>query len=253
MKWAPRTLTLNSKYADIVFDANKRSRALFQLNKPIAIPQDYQLHVSLISASIPRTWYNIWQATTVTYSRGSFTIQPGNYGADELSTLLTNLDVTTTYSSATGLFTMTSGTSFTLNASPLFGTLSNKTGTSVTSDIIPKIYGTTSVVVATSLSSDALTAGTVPIGSGRVATVPVNVDPFAIISYEPNFQVKVKLSESYVGQLEVELRDDDLDLLELNGGEWEITLLFEVEEPESEAPTNNERPGRVNLFQATNK
>lgn len=251
MKWAPRTLTLNSKYADIIFDANKRSRALFQLNKPIAIPQDYDLSVSLISASIPRTWYNIWQATTVTYSRGSFTIQPGNYGADELATLMSNFDVVTTYSTNTGLFTMTSGTAFTLNASPLFGTLSNKSGTSVTSDIIPKIYGTTSVVVSTSLSSDALTAGTVPIGSGRVATVPVDVDPFAIISYEPNFPVRVKLAESYVGELQVELRDDDLDLLELNGGEWEITLLFEVEEPEDAPPTSNERPGRVNLFQAS--
>jgi hypothetical protein len=253
MKWAPRTLTLNSKYADIVFDANKRSRALFQLNKPIAIPQDYDLYVSLISASIPRTWYNIWQATVVTYSRGSFTVQPGNYSADELAVLLTDGDVTTTYSTTTGLFTMISGTSFTLNASTLFGTLANKTGTSVSSDIIPKIYGTTSVVVATSMSSDALTAGSVPIGSGRIATVPVDVPPFDIISYEPNFPVKVKLAESYIGQLEVELRDDDLDLLELNGGEWEVTLLFEVEEPEgADAPTSNERPGRVNLFQASN-
>ena len=251
MKGAPRTLTLNSKYADIVFDANKRSRALFQLNKPIAIPQDYDLHVSLISASIPRTWYNTWQSVVVTYSRNTFTIQPGNYSADELAVLLTNGDVTTTYSTNTGFFTMTSATSFTLNASTLFGTLTNKTGTSVTSDIIPKIYGTTSVVVATSLSSDALTAGTVPIGSGRVATVPVDVDPFAIISYEPNFPVKVKLAESYVGELIVELRDDDLDLVEFNGGEWEITLLFEVEEPEEEPPTSNESPGRVNLFQAS--
>jgi hypothetical protein len=79
------------------------------------------------------------------------------------------------------------------------------------------------------------------------------VDPFAIISYEPNFPVRVKLAESYVGELQVELRDDDLDLLELNGGEWEITLLFEVEEPEDAPPTSNERPGRVNSFSATTK
>ena len=249
MRWAPRTLTLNSKYADLIFDPNKRSRAVFQLNKPIAIPQDYDLSVSLISASIPRTWYNVWTPVNVTYSRGTLTVPIGNYDANAIAAFLSNGDVATVYSTNTGMFTMTSVTSFTLNASPLFGTLNSKTGTSVTSDVIPKIYGTTSVVVGTSLSSDALTAGTVPIGSGRIATVPVDVDPFGFISYEPNFPVKVKLAESYVGQLEVTLQDDDLDLLELNGGDWEITLLFEVEGGDA-APTSNERPGRVNLFSA---
>lgn len=248
-QWTPRTAYLSSKYATATFVGGAR----FQLQQPIAIPDEYELYVSVVSASIPFSFYSI-PASVVTYtingSTVNLSIPAGNWSASDLCGYLTDSNVSTIYTTQTGFFTMSSQTAITLSASNLFGINTPTTGTSITSTVIPDIAGTRFINILTNLGTDFIGAGSVP-NAPVLASIPVSVGPNYLNTYLPGVTPRLRIKSNSINALQVHLTDDDLNPLNLNGGQWAMTLYFEISPGPDTPAMFSEAPKGMNLFEAT--
>ena len=234
-----------------------KSKCNFQLNVPLSIPSEYAFLVSVISANIPYSFYVIPTPTTVQYilsgATKTLTVPAGNWNATDIAGYLSDTSVTTTWTAATNTFTMAGATTFTLLASPLFGILTNTTGTSVTSTVTPDISGTRYVHVLSSLQTDGITTGTMPIGSGELAAIPVSAPVGNFITYNPSNAPKFKLRESTISNFDVTLCDSNLTPLNMNGCDWEMCLKVELFIPPGQEQTYSDAPKGLGLFDASRK
>lgn len=242
-QFPPRTIHLSSKYASQYFDTQK-TKCGFQLSRPITVPSEYELHIALLSASIPFSFYSI-PATTLTYLIGAVVtpwvqILAGNWSVIDLVNLLTVANITVTFTTQTGLFTFRNNNAgtITLPASPLLGTTTSKVlapNASVNSDIFPDIAGTRFINILSSLNTDCLTAGTTPAGSGVLSSVPVSAINNQFIIYQPNNLVQNRLKETNINNIDITICDSNMNPLNMNGCDWEIDLIITVleEEPTS--------------------
>jgi hypothetical protein len=102
----PRTIHCSSKYAEFNYDTTM-TKCNFQLNVPITVPQEYELHVSVLMANIPFSFYSV-PATTITYTVGgtnnTWSIAAGNWSGTDIASILTNSSVQVTFVTQTGLF-----------------------------------------------------------------------------------------------------------------------------------------------------
>ena len=106
----PTQIYLNSKFADMYGgDPSYRSWCYFVFHEPIVkVPSGYKYLISLNNAEIPNSMYNVNETNNkLQFGLTSFpingeehinildtiTIQPGNYSADDIATLLTNLQL----------------------------------------------------------------------------------------------------------------------------------------------------------------
>ena len=103
----PTQIYLNSKYADMYGgDPSFKSHCFFIFHEPIIkVPQNYKYLISLNNAEIPNSIYNVngtnnsitfcvdtgsYNSVQVNY-KYTITLAPGNYSADEICLLLSNL------------------------------------------------------------------------------------------------------------------------------------------------------------------
>ena len=254
----PRTIHCSSKYAEVNYDTTM-TKCNFQLNVPISIPQEYELHVSVLTANIPFSFYAI-PATTITYTVGgannTWNITAGNWSGTDLATILTTSAITVKFIQQTGLFQFTAGSStVVLPISPLLGITTpitlTPTGLSKTQNaqVMPDIAGTRFIHILSSLNTDCITTGTIPIGAGVLSSIPVNAAPNNFIIFQPNNLVRNKLRESYITNFDITLLcDSNMNPLNMNNVAWEIQLLVEVIIPDGK-PYNEAPMG--DLFNAT--
>ena len=256
--FAPRTIHCASKYATVNYDQTM-TKCNFQLNRPITVPQEYEVHISVLSASIPFSFYSV-PAFTLTYAAGrSVSVVAGNWSGTDLAGLLTLAGtMAVTFTVQTGLFKFTnnSGAPITISAgsfsnttasAPLsiLGFLAAKTvgaGASVYSDYFPDIAGTRFINILSSLNTEAITTGTVTGGSGVLISLPVNVLPNQFIVFQPQNLVRNKLKEAYVSNFDITICDTSMAPLNLNNVAWELDLLIEVYIPPDLSPIYNEAP-----------
>ena len=237
----PRTIHCSSKYAEFNYDTTM-TKCNFQLNVPITVPQEYELHVSVLLANIPFSFYSV-PATTITYTVGgvnnTWTIPAGNWSGTDIATLLTNAYVQVTFVTQTGLFNFKALTgTVVLPISTLLGInapLSISAGATKVAQQMPDIAGTRFVHILSSLNTDCITTGTTPIGSGVLASVPINAPPNNFIIFQPNNLVKNKLRESYITNFDITLVDSNMNPLNMNNVAWEIVLLVEIVIPNDKA------------------
>ena len=252
-QWTPRTCYISSKYATAVYNSTFNSSARFQLQQPISVPDDYELYVSVVSASIPFSFYAV-PASVVTYTLNgtavNLSIPAGNWSATDLAGYLTDSNVSTSYSTQTGFFTMTCGSAVTVSPSTLFGITAATTGTSISSAVIPDIAGTRFINVLTNLGTDFVGAGSLP-NAPVLASIPVSVAPNYLNTYLPGAPPKLRIKTNTLSSLDVQLTDDDLNLLNLNGGQWALTLFFEIMPGPDSPSVFSEAPRGMNLFDAT--
>ena len=254
-KFPPRTVHLSSRYADAKYTPNDTNKCNFQLNTQVTVPPEYVLQVSVLSASIPQSYYNIPSLTILTFTNGAVSqpvnINPGNYSGTDIATIIDAqipTYITVTFSNQTGKFTFTgtvANTSFVIPASPLLGTSVSHTinnAQTVYSDYIPDLAGTRYINIVSSLNTESLTAGTAPLGSGVLASIPASVPFGQFITYIPNNLVRNQLKESYISYFDISICDSDLNLLSLNNVNWEIVLLIEVVIPPGQSPIYNASP-----------
>ena len=259
--FTPKTIHLSSKYANGFGDGTK-GKCSFQLSKPINIPGEYEVHLAVLSAVIPVSWYGIPVLTSIPYSVSGTgytwtAIPAGNWTAADIAAKLNNSNVTVTFTAQTGLFTFTnfSGSSIIIPAHPILGTNTAKPlgtrGTVVYSDVFPDIFGTRFVNITSSINTENITAGTVPAGSGIISSVPVNVLPSSFITFGPSNLVQNKLRETSLQSIDITLCDSSMTQLNMNGCDWEIDLLLSVLTDNADNSYTETPNG--NLFSATKK
>lgn len=235
---------LDSKYA--IKQNGNSGNAYFSIPS-IYVEDGNYIYLSVVSCIIPYAFYNINSTNnTLTYDivggpQLTFTVPVGNYNINQLLTyinnnwtgytltlnLLTN-KITITKSAAAD-FTIYSGglgniLGFTSNAYGLAGNSYTVTGASVAN-----LYTITNVNVETNL----LTYNVSNISNQTqnrsiLASIPVAVAPFSLISYENPSMYKTNLYVGEFNNLSVRLLDNNGAVIDMNGVDYTMTLQITV-------------------------
>lgn len=219
--------------AQVKFDFNAR---------PIIIPENLKFQLSVESATIKVSWYNInTNNNIIILNNVSYTIPEMDYDvytlATALSTLLIGSLITVTYDSYSSYFTFTSyGSNFTigslttcddllglnlesgdLTSSGLVLISTNKVDLSYTSNI----YVTSSDLMNVSRNTFSAVAQ-----SDVIASIQVTVNSGGIVFYTGT--TWTTLIKKRLDQITIILKDEDNNILDLHGGWWNMTLNVRV-------------------------
>jgi hypothetical protein len=194
---------------------------------------------------LPYSWYTITSLTNQIRINGSTTvsISAGQYNASNLAAALqTSLQIvdatfTCVYSSITGMFTIARSTNFTMNlSSPLFtmrrqlgfnGTLDTSSATSQTSDSVANLHNGNSISLHSNILSQYLGNQITDNRSEYVTSIPITVNMGNLLVYSPPSDIYYKFREQVnTRQMTLYLKDIDGNIINLNGCEWEMKLIF---------------------------
>lgn len=232
---------LDSYYATTKLN-NNSATCQFQLPQ-ISTDRDNYLHLSLVSMVIPYSFYNInlnnniFRYNLIDNTQISMTIPAGNYNINSLvSYLNTHMSngMSVTYDSIKNKVTFSSSlTQFVIiynSFSQLLGfSSSNFMGTSATSAYCVNLYTITNINVETNLVTynycnvpSEMTSQTI------LANVPVNTQPQGLITYENKSNYKVNLYVGEISVIDIKLRDNRGNLIDMNGCDYTMTLQIDT-------------------------
>jgi hypothetical protein len=233
-------LHLSSNFADKIY-SNNNAYTEFYLPL-IEIPSQYHLHVNVVHASIPFTFYNINSSNNVlNYSIGgtnySFIIAQGNYNVVNLKDyLMSNLPgFIITYSPITNKYTFTQnyyGFSF-LNTSTCLNILGfsqqtiTSNGTSLTSTQSVNLNPIRCVCICSDLPSSNISLNSKN-KNNILCSIPITTQPNSIITYLNHNNFKINTYANVLSSIRIQLMDQDGNLLNLNGTNWSMTIQFDV-------------------------
>lgn len=232
-------LYLNSKYA--LKQLNGTSNCLFDFSTlPV---DDGEIYVSIQSAQIPGTFYNcddINNLLVYNVNGGANTnlvIPQGNYNVNTMLTYLQSVmsGFTITFDGQTNKYTFTHATNiFSFKStSTCFemlglkeGTTYNSTGLSLTSDLCINFFTIQTVMIEISnLITNNKTSNVNENNPSILVSIPITTSQNSVLSYTNIYNLYERInSVKNFASLQVRLLDQDLDLLDLNGGNWTATL-----------------------------
>jgi len=241
-----KLITLNSAYSQKLNDT-MNSSVLFNF-KGILVEEDdiINSNICVMNAQIPVSFYTINANNNIIGTDiGNVVIPVGNYNFNSLapvvvSAFLTQISVgiTFTISKITGLITFTfvsgiANTYFNFNNSyKIFGFLPNVNYPYVGS-ARPSLFPINLLgVKKLSILSQKLQIGSyssVNTGLGiTLSTIPVDQPAFGMISYVNTIELnKAVLQTRYIDQIDISIADEDNNLVDFNGLDWNITLVLE--------------------------
>jgi hypothetical protein len=232
-------LYLNSKQA--LKQLQGTSNCIFDFaSLPI---DDGEIYVSIQSAQIPGTFYNVDDINNLfNYSVGvsnyQILIPQANYNVNSLLTYLksvmTSQGFTITFDSATNKYTFTNTNSFIFKASSTcfellgftqgqqFSSIAN----SLTSNLCVNFFTIRNVLIEISnLITYNKTSNPDENNPSILVSIPITTSQNSVLSYSNIYGLYEKITTvSNFASLQVRLLDQDLDLLDLNGGDWSMTL-----------------------------
>ena len=260
-------LLLSSKSSTATLDsAYSTGRVSWSFRSPLIAPSaGYRVVMSVESAAIPRSWYviNSYNNTftfTSAPGSGAITLTPGNYNATQLALALQTAvralagglsAFTCTYDSVTNKLQMTLAVTFTISGvntatSRWLGYTRGVTSLSASYSPGPALYvlsppqvldlsyTKTLRIVSNIHSMTVAQQGNEQQDSvrGTIAVLNVSVAPQGIILYRPQVPDEHILSRNTVEGLTFTLADDDGNVIEMNGGDYEllVQVRFEVGE-----------------------
>lgn len=232
-------LYLNSKYA--LKQLNGTSNCIFDFsNLPI---DDGEIYVSVQTAQIPGTFYNVDDINNLlvyTVAAGpniNVVIPPSNYNVNSLLAYLTSVmtGFTIVFSTATNKYTFTHATntfSFksTSTCAEIIGfkeqTTYNSTGLSLVSSLCVNFFTIQSVLIEiTNLITNNKTSNAQENNPSILVSIPITTSQNSVLSYSNVFNLYERINTiKNFASLQVRLLDQDLDLLDLNGGNWNATI-----------------------------
>jgi hypothetical protein len=229
---------LNSRYATETVDDNT-ANCIYYL-PVIEIPDGHHIYLSLQNASIPYSFYSITSFDN-TFEFGlvgdpptTTFIEPGNYTITQLVGVIQaamGASYTITYSSITAklLFTHTSS-NFIIYANTINHILGFSKTTNTTSTV-NLLYGRDCVnlnqIRAINVEINFPTYNVniaQPYNSNILATIPVYVAPFSIITYTNNNNFRTNLYVNKLDQIQIRLLDNESRLIDTNGVQYQMTL-----------------------------
>lgn len=206
----------------------------------IEVPQQHQIYISVQSAMIPYTFYNIdinnnrldYVINGVT---SSLYITLGNYNPYTLITFLQNniANLSVTYSIITNKFTFThllydfsflaSSTCFGLLG---FSGLSSSLSKTLTSTNCINLQSHMCVCLATNLPTGHINNNN-KYEKNILVSIPVEGNPFSMIVYKNN-NIKSNLYKNTITTIQIKLIDQNNNILQLNGCHWAVTIQLDV-------------------------
>ena len=229
---------LNSRYATETVGGNT-ANCVYYL-PVIEIPDGHHIYLSLQNASIPYSFYSITSFDN-TFSWGlvagavnTYYIQPGNYNITQLIDVLTiamGAGYTITYSSITSKILITHATSnFTIYAGS-FNHIIGFSKTTNTTSVVNLLYGRDCVnlnqIRAINVEVNFPTYNinvAQAYNQNIMATIPVYVAPFSIITYDNPNNFRTNLYVNKLDQIQIRLLDNEARLIDLNGINYQMTL-----------------------------
>lgn len=204
--------------------------------------------VSILDSQIPCSFYNInTNNNVILFYVGALytcTITPGNYTANTLLTAINNyfvsvsLAAAVTFDKLTGQFTfqfpvvstiyLTYGTQST-TMKDVIGLVQTQSGLFVTPSNPVNVLGVKRISVksdalhVSSWSSSGFSSGSL------LATVPVSVAAFQMITYENPNNLRQLLNTRTLNSIDVEMLDENNNFINFNGIDWSVTLELNIE------------------------
>lgn len=229
---------LNSRYATETVDDNI-ANSIYYL-PVIEIPDGHHIYLSLQNATIPYSFYSI-SSFDNTFIFGlvgdpptTYYVQPGNYNITQLVGVIQTemgASYTITYNSITSKLLITHATSnFIIYASTINHALgfSKTTNTESAANLlysrdcvnvnqiralnIEINFPTYNVNIAQAYNQNIL------------ATIPVYVAPFSIITYTNNNNFRTNLYVNKLDQIQIRILDNENRLVDMNGVQYQMTL-----------------------------
>ena len=229
---------LNSRYATETVGDNT-ANCIYYL-PVIEIPDGHHIYLSLQNANIPYSFYSITSFDNtfifglVAGPATTYYVEPGNYTITQLIGVIQaamGASYTITYSSITSKLLITHSTSnFIIYASTINHALgfSKTTDTESTANLlysrdcvnvnqiralnIEINFPTYNVNIAQAYNQNIL------------ATIPVYVAPFSIITYTNNNNFRTNLYVNKLDQIQIRILDNENRLVDMNGVQYQMTL-----------------------------
>lgn len=232
-------LYLNSKQA--LKQLQGTSNCLFDFSSlPI---DDGEIYVSIQSAQIPGTFYNVDDINNLfNYSVGvtnyQILIPQSNYNVNSLltylKTIMTAQGFTITFNNATNKYTFTNASAFIFKSSSncfellgfTEGLQFSSVANTLTSNLVVNFFTIRNVLIEISnLMTYNKTSNPAENNSSILVSIPITTSQNSVLSYSNIYGLYEKISSiSNFASLQVRLLDQDLDLLDLNGGNWSMSI-----------------------------
>jgi hypothetical protein len=229
---------LNSRYATETVEGNT-ANCIYYL-PVIEIPDGHHIYLSLQNATIPYSFYSITNVDN-TFSWGlvagpinTYYVQPGNYNISQLIDIIqaaVGANYTVTYSSITSKILITHATSNFIIYAATFNHIIGFSKTSNTTSSSQILYGRDCVnlnqIRAINVEVNFPTYNVnvaQPYNQNILATIPVYVAPFSIITYTNNNNFRTNLYVNKLDQIQIRLLDNEARLIDMNGIQYQMTL-----------------------------
>jgi hypothetical protein len=229
---------LNSRYATETVGGNI-ANSIYYL-PVIEIPDGHHIYLSLQNANIPYSFYSItgfdntfvWGL--VSGPTSTYYVQPGNYNITQLIDVIQNAmgaSYNVSYSSITSKILITHATdNFIIYASTINHVLGFSKTTNTTS-VANLLYGRDCInlnqIRALNIEINFPTYN-VNIAQANnqniLATIPVYVAPFSIISYQNPNNFRTNLYVNKLDQIQIRILDNESRLVDMNGVNYQMTL-----------------------------
>lgn len=229
---------LNSRYATETIDGNPANSVYYL--PVIEIPDGHYIYLSLQNASIPYSFYSLTAADS-TFSFGlvagaitTYNVPEGNYTITQLVAVIQaamGASYTVSYSPITSKLLFThSSSNFIIYANTINHILGFSKTTNTTS-VGNSLYGRDCVnlnqIRALNIEVNFPTYNinvAQPYNQNILATIPVYVAPFSIITYQNNNNFRTNLYVNKLDQIQVRIIDNNGVLINLNGIQYQMTL-----------------------------
>lgn len=236
-------LYLNSKYADS--KPNGDAGDCVYYFPVITLEDGHYIYLSLVNAVIPYSFYSINANDNVLYygivggTTNYLVIPPGNYNINQLITSLkTSMGGTynVVYNSIINKITITN----TSNDFIIYGngSLNRTIGFSINSNT----YSSSRSLISTNcINMNQIRAINVEVNlptyniniaqkqnQNILATIPVTVAPYSLIDYTNTNNFRVNMFIGKLEQIQIRLFDNNNNLLDLNGLDYQLTLQLDI-------------------------
>ena len=211
----------------------------------IEIPDQHHIHLSVQSAIIPVSFYNVNRTNNIlSYSVSSnntivqIIIPVGNYNAIQLKTMLNTLiPITTTYNPISNTFTFVrtqnNFTFYTIGSTcfSLLGfSLVNQISTNKT--LISNYCVNMSPIRAFQISLPTIKTGNISkakeLSQNVLMQIPINAGQNEIVTYFNTTLFSSNLFVNYMHEIQLVILDQNSNIIDLNGVEWSIVLQFDI-------------------------
>lgn len=229
---------LNSRYATEIIDDNTADCVYYL--PVIEIPDGHHIYLSLQTAQIPYSFYsitavdNVFEFGLVGDPPTIYYIPPGNYNITQIIDIMLltmGANFTITYSTTTSKLLFTHSTSnFTIYANTFNHAIGFSKSTDTTSQA--NILYSRDVVNLNQIRALNIECN-FPTGNVNVAqtnngnilaTIPVYVAPFSIITYQNPNNFRTNLYVNKLDQIQIKITSNDGNLINLNGINYQMTL-----------------------------